>query len=1111
MTDQTVGNIIEEADMIKFSVKKPMTVVVAVILVLILGFVSFTKMQTDLLPSIDLPYAIVMTSYVGASPEEVEQIVSKPVEQSMVTIDNIKNVSSISSENVSIIILEFTDDVNMDAISIDIREKLDLLEASWTNDMIGAPMIMKLNPDMLPIVVAAIDVKDMGTSEITNYLNQKLLSKIESIEGVATVDAQGMIEEEIHVILNQEKINAIKDRLMTAMMSLSGGGLMPQAMEQMSGATGQTPGEIPQEPGATEQMPGGLVYQQEQQNSSIPNMDIETMLSTEMISNILKAQNFSMPAGYISEEGRDYLVHVGDKLEDMEEISNLALLDFGIPGVEPVRLSDVADVFKTDNSSEVYAKINGNDAIIISMNKQTSYSTAEVSNAIKERFDSLMKEDSNLHVTYLMDQGMYIDVVVDSVLDNLLYGAILAIIILLFFLKDIRPTAIIACSIPISVIFAVVLMYFSGVTLNIISLSGLAVGVGMLVDNSIVVIENIYRLRYKGVSRIKAAVTGTAQVAGAIISSTLTTVCVFLPIVFVEGMTRQIFTDMALTIGYSLLASLVVALTLVPAMSANMLNSIKEKKHPIMNGLIRGYDKSIRFCLKYKFIVIILAIALLVGSTYAAISQGTEYIPSMDSTQVTVTITMPEGTLQEDAVAMADEAMERILTIEDVDTVGGMMAGNALTSMIGGTSSGTSVSVYAILKEDKTKSSEEIAKLINETCSDLSCEVKASGSSMDMSALGGSGITLSIRGEDIDQLQEIASDVAEIVRNVNGTIDVSDGMMNPDTQIKITVDKKKAILHGLTVAQVYQAIAGVINSSTTATTLRYEQVDYPVIVMNQNSSVSMTREELKNYQLPVTNMNGSSSTIPLSEVASIVEGEALSSINRSEQQRYLTVSAQIEDGYNIGLVSRDVEDALKDYKLPNGFEIVSSGEDKVINEAITELIKMLLLAIAFIYLIMVAQFQSLLSPFIVMFTIPLAFTGGFLGLFMTGKSVSVISMIGFVMLSGVIVNNGIVLVDYINQLRLEGMGKKDALIEAGKTRMRPIFMTALTTVLGLSTMAFGVGMGADMVQPIAIVTIGGLIYATITTLFVIPVLYDIFNRKELKKISEDELKVYEEL
>jgi HAE1 family hydrophobic/amphiphilic exporter-1 len=763
----------------------------------------------------------------------------------------------------------------------------------------------------------------------------------------------------------------------------------------------------------------------------------------------------------------------------------------------------------------MYAKVNGNDAIILSMNKQTSYSTAEVSDSIKERLSSLTKEKEGLHVTYLMDQGMYIDVVVNSVLNNLLSGAVLAILILLLFLKDIRPTFVIACSIPISVISAVVLMYFSGVTLNIISLSGLAVGVGMLVDNSIVVIENIYRLRNKGISRIKAAVTGASQVAGAIISSTLTTVCVFLPIVFIEGMTRQLFMDMALTIGYSLLASLVVALTLVPAMSASILRKLKEKKHPVMDILIMAYDKAIRFCLRFKAIVLIFAVVLLVGSAFLAVRQGTEYMPEMDSTQVTITATMPEGLTQAEAKVLADDVMSRILKVSDVETVGGMMAnGNAMGSIMGGmrgSSKGTNVTIYAILKEDKKTTSQTIATKINEVCADMPCEVVASGSNMDMSALGGSGVSIQIRGDEIETLQKIAKEVATIVASVEGTKEVSDGMDNPDPQLKITVNKNKAILKGLTVAQVYQVIAGEINTSSDVTTLRYDMTDYPVVVLGAGSEIDITRQELADYQFTVTNKDGSISSIALSEIATVEEGESLSSIRRDGQQRYLTVSASLIDGYNIGLVSQEIEDAIKDYELPRGYEIISSGENENINDALVEMVKMLLLAIAFIYLIMVAQFQSLLSPFIVMFTIPLAFTGGFVGLILTGNAVSVISMIGFVMLAGIIVNNGIVLVDYIIQLRLDGMNKRDALIEAGKTRMRPILMTALTTVLGLSTMALGIGMGADMVQPIAIVTIGGLLYATITTLFVIPVLYDIFNRKELKKISEEELKLYEEL
>lgn len=1277
--------------MTKLSVKKPMTVVVAVVLILILGIVSFGKMQTDLLPSIDLPYAIVMTTYVGASPEAVESTVSKPVEQSMATISNIKSISSVSSENVSIVILQFNDDVNMDSITIDIRENLDLLEANWTDDMIGTPTIMKLNPDMLPVMVAAIDIEGMDTAEISNYVNQQLLSKVESVDGVASIDVQGTIDEKINVILNQDKIDAVnekiqasvneklddakqqisdaKDQIESGKNELNSqksevNQKLTQAQQQITdarleilkkemeledseatiqekeaelkkqeetllageqelkkaqseyarqlkeyntakekldelkalgeqsnisyedilakeqelaavktqldqaavtisankkqlaeGRQALEAGKQQLEAGKTQleagktQIAAGKQQLNEQESQlneqkttanegfsdaqkelaagesqlkeqssqfdqkkqdALAAADISNTLTTDMIKNILKAQNFEMPAGYITEEGHDYLVRVGDKIATANEMSALVLFDPQIEGMDAITLADVADVFVSDNSDQVYAKVNGNNAVILSMNKQTSYSTAEVSQALKDRFEQLSEENPAIRVTYLMDQGMYINVVVNSVLNNLMFGAILAIVILLFFLKDIRPTAIIACSIPISVVFAIVLMYFSGVTLNIISLSGLAVGVGMLVDNSVVVIENIYRLRNKGISRIKAAVTGASQVAGAIVASTLTTVCVFLPIVFVEGMTRQLFVDMALTIGYSLIASLIVALTLVPMMSANMLKSIKEKKHPIMDLLIRGYDKAIRFSLRFKPVVLILAVGLLVLSGVLAMSRGTEYMPDMDSTQVSVTVTMPEGATNDEMAALADEVMNRILTIEDVETVGGMIGGSQMTSMMS-SSNDTSASVYALLKENKKESSQVIAAKINELCSDLACEVVASGSTMDMSALGGSGISLEIKGEELDTLREIAASVADIVAGVEGTQEVSDGMENPDTQIKITVDKEKAILNGLTVAQVYQAIAGELSDASSATTLRYEGVDYPVVVMDADADDKMTKQDISDYKFTVTNQDGTTKEVALSDIAQITEGVALSSIRREGQQRYITVSAAIKDGYNIGLVSKDVESALDQLKLPAGYEIKSSGENDTINDAIGELMKMLLLAVLFIYLIMVAQFQSLLSPFIVMFTIPLAFTGGFFGLYLTGNSISVISMIGFVMLAGIIVNNGIVLVDYVNQLRRDGVAKKDALIEAGKTRMRPILMTALTTVLGLSTMAIGVGMGADMVQPIAIVTIGGLLYATITTLFVIPVLYDLFNRREMKVISEEELKIYEEI
>lgn len=1328
--------------MTKFSVKKPMTVAVAVVIVLLLGFVSFSKMTTDLLPSMELPYAVVVTTYAGASPETVETVVTRPVEQRMATISNIKSINSVSSENMSMVILQFSDDANMDTVTIDMRESLDLLTAAWTDDMIGSPMIMKMNPDMLPIMVAAVDADGMTNSELSWYVNNEILPKLESVEGVASVSASGLLEEKVHVVVSQEKIEAVnetiradvekkleeaqeelakaeediergkeelaaqKDELNEGMLQaeqqitdarleivkqeielqkaeeeiaakeaelekgereyaeseqkvtageqelaaqekqiqsaekqLAGGkqqlqtskdqlaaqrsqaetavagikandtlsdeerksALKPleeslakisaaeaelakqeeelavsentaaagrkeleaartrlaQSREQLAAAGQQLKeGRTALEEGKAKLQSGkdaiaaakeelntqeaalnsqklaaseGLTEAEknlkdgeaqlneqsggfdEKKAEALAGADLKKTITAEMVGNLLKAQNFSMPSGYIMEEGLDYLVRVGDKIEDLDSLKSLVLFDPGIEGMKPVRLSDVAEVFMVDNSAENYAKVNGNDAIVLTMQKQNAYSTEEVTSLIKDKFAQISAGNPGVHATYLMDQGLYINMVVSSVLQNLIFGGILAVIILLFFLKDIRPTAIIACSIPISVIFAIVLMYFSGVTLNIISLSGLAVGVGMLVDNSVVVIENIYRLRNKGVSRIKAAVTGAVQVAGAIASSTLTTVCVFVPIVFVEGITRQLFMDMALTIAYSLLASLVVALTLVPAMSANMLKTIKEKKHPIMDALLKGYDKAIRFALRYKAVILIGSVAVLALSAFGAYKKGTAFMPEMDSTQISVSLEMPAEAVLADTAQMADTVMERIQTIPEVDTVGGMIGGGMSIMGMGGSSDGTSASIYVLLKEKGSKrTSQEIASEINTLCADLPAEVTASGTSMDMSALGGSGISLQIKGPELDRLQEISKDIAQIVSGVSGTAEVLDGNTDPAAEIRIHVDKESAVENGLTVAQVFSALSAELAGESASTTLEYGSVEYPVVVIDEKQK-EFTREMLEDYTFTVTGQDGSKKEVKLKDIAEISDGEGFSSIRRSGQQRYVTVTAGIAEGHNIGLVSQDVDKALKSYDLPEGYTITSSGEDDTINEALFELVKMLLLAVAFIYLIMVAQFQSLLSPFIVMFTIPLAFTGGFLGLIISGQELSVVAMIGFVMLSGIVVNNGIVLVDYINQLRRDGMEKKEAIMEAGKTRMRPILMTALTTVLGLSTMAFGMGMGADMVQPIAIVTIGGLLYATLMTLFVVPVMYDILNKKKLKVVSEEELKVYEEL
>ena len=1276
----------------KFSVKKPLTVLVAVILALILGFVSFTSMTPDLLPNMDFPMAVLMTTYPGASPEEVETTVTKPLEQSMATLENINAMTSSSGESYSILFLEFNDSVNMDAISVDIREKISLIEGAWP-ESVGTPYLMKINPNILPVMIAAVDLDGADVTELTSFLNDTLINKLEGVAGVASISTSGAIEKQINVLLSQEKIDAVNEKMQAALADqfdkadaeladaktelengkqelqnghetlreemgkaegeiYSGKAQLDAADAVISAALEQADEQLPelksqskkmdqliatldqleaaqaafdeqiaaiearedltqeQKNAAIEQITSSVEYHQvqialDQIDDSLDEMglnrqtirttasaleesvsglesameyleetqdglsdgkitledaiaqmnekkagaeweiysalvqilvgetsldsaqqqlddarleaeknDLGDTLTMDMVSSLLTAQNFSMPAGYITENGVDYLVRVGDKISDLEELQNLLLFDPGIEEMEPVYLRDVADIFLSDNAAETYAKMGKNNGVILSFNKQSNYATAEVTENLQKRFEQLCQEYEGLHFTPLMDQGDYIHMIINSVLENLAFGAVLAIIILLFFLKDVRPTFIIAVSIPVSVIFAIVLMYFSGVTLNMISLSGLAVGVGMLVDNSIVVIENIYRLRGKGYSAIQAAVSGAMQVAAAITSSTLTTVCVFLPIVFIEGVTRQLFTDMALTITYSLLASLIVALTVVPAMAQRTLRKNALKEHPWFDKLRNAYEKALGWALKKKWVVLCGSLALLAFSLVWALSRGFSFMPSVDSAQISLELQMPEDSTLEQTAQVSDEIIERISAMDEVENVGAMLS-SGTGSMLGMGGSGedvTSVSMYILLKEDASTPVDELSRQISDACSNLGGEVTVSGSfdlgSM-MTTLGGSGVSINLYGDDLDLLQSTAEEIAGILKQVDGVAEVDNGIGDTTPELRITVDKQKAMENGLTVAQVYAEIAAAMKNETTSTTLNLENNDVSVVIVD-GSATEISREEMENHAFTVTNSEGEESQILLKEIASFSHTQSLSTIQRDAQRRYLTVSATLQDGYNVSLVTADVQKALEDYSLPAGLSIEFAGENETIMESIFELLKMLLMAVAFIYLIMVAQFQSLKYPFIVLFTIPLAFTGGLLGLMVCGMEISVISMIGFVMLAGIIVNNGIVLIDYVNQLRAEGVPKFEALVEAGATRLRPILMTTLTTVLGLSTMALGLGTGAQMMQPVAIVCIGGLLYATLMTLFVVPAIYDMMNKKEIHTVSEEELQLIQE-
>lgn len=1224
----------------KFSVKKPYTVIVAVVLVIILGIVSFTKMTTDLLPSMELPYAIVMTTYQGASPETVETTVTKPVEQSMATISNIKEVNSISSENMSMVVLEFEGDTDMNAVSLDMREKLDMIKGYWP-DEVGNPTIMKLNPDMMPVMVTAMDSDKLSNTELSELINDKIVPSLEAVDGVASVSSTGLVTEQINAIVSEKKINKLNKKIQKALngqfdeaqnkldqaraemeagknslesqrskansqlakaqSAITDGKLtlaqkevevtssitnlkvqkqslkasiktLKTQIQKLEAQAKQIPDaatkmqlaaqiqelkkqqktaeksyktldknlkilnnalkEIKQgkktisakltqfniqSANVTQQMNDGeikLAQGEAQLNTSQQQLDtnkeqakvaanIKNKLTVENVKSLLTAQNFEMPAGYISEGNTQYLVRVGDKVTNKKDLANMELLDLGIKGVPPIKLCDVADVAIVDNSADTYCRVNGNNGVVLAVQKQNNYSTADVADKVAAKMQTLTKENKGFHYVNIMDQGVYIDMVTGSVIQNLLMGAILAVFILLLFLKDVRPTIVIACSIPLSVIFAVVLMYFTGITLNVISLSGLALGVGMLVDNSIVVIENIYRLRKEGVPVKEAAITGAKGVAGAITSSTLTTISVFLPIVFTTGLTKQLFVDMGLTIGYSLVASLIVAVTFVPMMSAGVLNKVTEKDSKIIDKLQELYRKVMTKLLNRKMIVVTVTLALFVGSVIGAMNIGSSLMPSMDSTQMTMTVKMPQGSSMEETASMTDTVMAKVKEIKDVDSVAGMISsGSGMSAMTSGSSSNNDESsMYVLLKEDKKHTNKEIKKQILQKTKKFDCEVEVQESSMDMSALGGSGISVQIKGNDLDKLRSIGKDIAQITENTKGTQNVSDGSEETTPDIHVVVDKKKAVKNGLTVATIYQQLSEKLKDASEATTITTNEKEYSVNV-GSSAKNTLTRSDLKKVKLTGT-VSGKEKEVRLDQVAKFKNSDSLSSINRNQQERTLTVTSEIKDGYNVGKVSSAVQKKIKKYKTPKGYSITMKGEMESIQETTGQIGLMLLLAVAFMYLIMVAQFQSLKSPFIILFTIPMAFTGGFLGLLITGKDLSAIAMIGFVMLAGIIVNNGIVLVDTINQLREQGYELNEAIITAGTMRIRPILMTALTTILGLSTMAIGFGQGAEMMQPMAIVTIGGLIYGTLLTLLVVPCIYGLFNRSKKKEKKAD--------
>ena len=1318
----------------KFSVKKPFTVLVAVILVIVLGFVSLSGMQTDLLPNMNLPYLMVVTTYPGASPEQVEADVTKPIEDSLATLNGVKNVTSQSNENYSLVTLEYEDKTNMDSAMVKASTALNQLGDALP-DVCSTPMLIEMSPDMLATQYIAVSRDDMDIYELSDYVESTLLPKLERVNGVARISTTGLVKKTVEITLNREKIDAVNDKLLVqtndrlaeakaeldksqaqlnaakkqlqdAQTQVEAGKQQLNAQKdsvtaQLKDAIQKIDDQIPEltrqitEAGTqlqelqqkldalkidADKLPGldapmdedtyakalvvvaeyapqhaaetlpatwaeakadaakraalqaactdadaalrsamenadestlpallekqlyltalsaALTAEQQQQDTAaaitdlnakidelnaqlnalndrraqmqttleglvqnpidpslgalasrllfsgseaqlglgefqitsglsqlqsgqaqldaareqyetareeaLKNANLDQLLNITTLSQLIMAQNFSMPAGYIDDaNGDSYVLKVGTPYDSVDALGDMVLCE--LPGVGDVQLQDVADVKLTDNADASYAKVGENRAVLLSVFKGSTASTSAVSKAMNAEMAELQADNTALHLTALMDQGDYIKLIVNSVMSNLIEGAILAVIVLALFLKDLRPTLVVAISMPLSVLFAIVLMYFSGITLNILSLSGLALGVGMLVDNSVVVIENIYRLRNRGLPAARAAVQGARQVQGSIISSTLTTICVFLPLVFSSGMVMELMDDMAWTITFSLLASLVVALTVVPCAGSTVLKKSKEIRHPLFDRMLNGYEKLLRFCLRRKAVPLALAVVLLGVSVWRIATMGIVMIPEMSSNQLSMSLTLPADTPDADCFAAADAAMAAVSGVDGVETVGAMSGGsNSMAATVGlgadTAANNTEMTFYILLTDDGAAHGERVQQDILQSTADIDGEITLNANGMmDMSALSGSGAEVDIYANDLDDLRTAADAVKALMAEIPGIEDISDGQDAGDEEILLTIDKDKAMRSGLTVAQIYQKIAAALTTDATATTLTVNNETYTVKVVN--AADVPTLDALFDMELTATAMDDSGqqvqTTHTLGEFATRSVHPGYTTIARENGARKMTVTSATADGYNTSLLTRELAPRLDALTLPAGCTAEIAGESTQVSDMLSQMAKMLALALVFVYFVMVAQFQSLLSPFIVLFTVPLAFTGGMLGLMAFGEQLSLISLMGFLVLMGVVVNNGIVFVDYANQLRIGGLQRQDALVATGRTRMRPILMTTLTTVLAMVTMLLSTDAGSEMGKGMAIVIIGGLSYATLMTLFVVPVLYDSFYRK----------------
>lgn len=1006
-----------------FCLKHKVTTIMAYVLIVVFGIMGFTSLPLALLPDIELPMAVVYTTYSNAGPQEVENMVTKTIESACASVSGMDEIQSISSEGSSMVMVTFADGTDMDEAMVDLRDRIDRVKGFLPEDA-DAPMTMTIDVDAMPVVTVGLKGADLA--ELQAIAEDDIQPALERIDGVASVDIAGGYENEIAIDTDADR--------------LAGYGL-----------------------------------------------------SVSYIAQMLAAENIALPAGEVQSGDQSFSVRADGEFSSVSDIANTLI---PLPTGGTVRLSEVADVYVAPKEQTAIAKIGGEPCITISVNKQSDTNTLQVAERAKDALNEVTALQPTLDWSLLMDQSDMINMTVDSVIQNIVFGVLLAAIVLFVFLRDLGATAVISVSMPICIISVFLIMQVFDITMNMMSLGGIAMGVGMIVDNSIVVLENIFHYRSDGCDRFVSCVEGTKEVALSISASTLTTVAVFLPIGLSGGLSGMMFREFCITICSLLLASLLIALTLVPVLCYALLDRggkhrmrMPDTGHDIADRpLMRKYKELLAHFITHRKKAIIISGAMIVAFLGSIAIAGVELMPQMDESMVAISVEMPVGSDLEDVSAMADRAVDIALEqVPEIESIYYSTGGASMSTT--STANSASITVNLVDKSDRDRTSQQVADDLRPYMQDLAgaeISVEASGT-MDMSSMTGDAISVTLRGDDYDKLSQTAEQLAGQLAALPGAIEVSSSASEQVPEVEITLNRANASRFGLTAATIGQAVRGEL-SGQTATQLKVNGEEITVTVRG-DSRAETSIDALKSVMIP-TQTGGS---VPLSLVANVETVLAPQSINRLNQSRTVTITGGAADTVSTAEMSQAVQGVLDTFELPDGITYETGGEMEEMINTFTQLAYALIVALGLVYFVLASQFESFVMPVIIMTILPIGLLGSLFTLPLTGNKISMVAFIGVIMLAGTVVNSSIVLIDYMNIRRKRGEDKDTAILNACPRRVRPVLMTTLTTVLGLLPMVFSNGEGAEMMRPMAIVMITGMVVSTIVTLLFTPVYYSLID------------------